>query len=170
MFCPVKYWKMLDTTYLTASIFQPLSIHAGCALAQVEQAAPDEILKHFSFGFQFRRRGTRLPWSYILPKHKESLESRRPTAAFFAHPAKKFLAVLASVLDGLASQVCPHTASYNDALDLRQSLQAFLDRLAGFSELDREGTLRNQDLAGLFASIPLHRFLQAVKIAVAQSL
>ena len=70
VFCLIKYWRMLDNTYLTASIFRPLSMHAGCAFTQIEQAVPDEILKHFSFGFQFRRRGTSLPWSYILPKHK----------------------------------------------------------------------------------------------------
>ena len=82
--------------------------------------------------------------------------------AFSAHPAKKFLAVLARVLDGLLSQVCPHAAPYNDALDLWQSLHAFLDRLDGLSELDKEVTLHNQDLAGFFVSIPLHRCLQAV--------
>ena len=51
-----------------------------------------------------------------------------------------------------------------DALDLWQSLHACLDRLVGLSELDREVTLHNQDLAGFFVSIPLHRFLQAVKL------
>ena len=119
----------LDNTYLIASIFQPLSMHAGCAFTQVEQAVPDEILKHSSFGFEFRLRDTSLPWSYILPKRKKAWKAGRPIAAFSAHPAKKFLAVLARVLDGFVSQVCSHTAPYNDALDLWQSLHAFLDRL-----------------------------------------
>ena len=89
--------------------------------------------------------------------------------AFSAHPAKKFLAVLARVLDGLVSQVCPHTAPYNDALDLWQSLHALLDRLDGLSELDKEVTLHNQDLDGFFVSIPLHRFLQAVKLQLCKA-
>ena len=50
MFCPLKYWKMLDNTYLTASIFQPVPFHPGCAFAQIEQAVPDDVLKPFSFG------------------------------------------------------------------------------------------------------------------------
>ena len=45
VFCPIKYWRMLDNTYLTASIFRPLSMHAGCAFTQVEQAVPDENLE-----------------------------------------------------------------------------------------------------------------------------
>ena len=77
VFCPVKYWKMLDNTYLTASTFQSLCMHAGRAFTQVEQAVPDEVLKHFSFGFQCRRRGTRLLWSYILPKHKNTRKLER---------------------------------------------------------------------------------------------
>ena len=84
--------------------------------------------------------------------------------AFSAHPAKKLLAVLARALDGLVSQVCSHTAPYYDALGLWQSLHAFLDRLDGLSELDKEVTLHNQDLAGFFVSIPLSCFLQAVKL------
>ena len=168
-FRPVKYWKMLDNTYLTANIFQPLSMHAGCAFTQVEQAVPDDILKHFSIGFQFRRRGTGGPWSYILPKHKKALKAGRPIVAFSAHPAKKFLAALARVLDGLVSRVCPHAAPYNDALDKWQSLHVFLDRLVGLSELDGEVTLHNQDLAGFFVSIPLHRFLQAFKLLLCKA-
>ena len=71
--------------------------------------------------------------------------------------AKKFLAVSARVLDGLVSQVCPHTAPYNDALDLWQSLHAFLERLVvGVTELDQSVTLHSQDLAGFFVSIPLN--------------
>ena len=166
MFCPIKYWRMSDNTYLTASIFWPLSMHAGCAFTQVEQAVPDEILNHFSFGFQFRRRGSSLPWSYNLPKPKEEWKAGRPIVAFSAHPAKKFLAVLARVLDGLVSQVCSHTAPYNDALEPGQSLIAFLDRL---SELDKEVTLHNQHLAGFFVSIPLPCFLQAVKLLLCKA-
>ena len=89
--------------------------------------------------------------------------------AFSAHPSKKFLAVLARVLDGLVSQVCSHTASYNDALDLWQSLHAFLDRLDALSELDKEVTLHIQDLAGFFVGIPLPRFLQAVKLLLCKA-
>ena len=110
-----------------------------------------------------------MPWSYILLKHKKAWKARRPIVAFSAHPAKKFLAVLACVLDGLVSQVCPHTAPYNDALDLWQSLHAFLDCLVGLSELDREVTLHNQDWAGFWVSIPLHRFLQDVKLLLCKA-
>ena len=163
VFCPIKYWR-------TASILRPLSMHAGCAFTQVEQAVPDEILKHVSLVFQFRRRGTSLPWSYILPKHKKEWKAGRPVVAFlFAHPAKTFLAVLARVLDGLVSQVCSPTAPYNDALDLWQSLHAFLDRWDAVSELDKEVTLHSQDLAGFFVSIPLPRFLQAVKLLLCKA-
>ena len=88
---------------------------------------------------------------------------------FSAHPAKKFLAVLARVLYGLVSQVCSHTAPYNDALDLWQSLHAFLDRLDALSELDKEVALHNQDLTGFFVSIPLPRFLQAVKLLLCKA-
>ena len=111
---------MLDNTYLTASIFQPALMHPGCAFTQIEQAVPDDILKHLSFGFQFIKKPPRLPWSYILPKHNKAWKAGRPIVGFSAHPAKKFLAVLARVLDGLVRQVCPHTGTYNEALDLWQ--------------------------------------------------
>ena len=37
------------------------------------------------------------------------------------------------------------------------------------SEFHREVTLHNQDLAGFFVSIPLHRFLQAVKLLLCEA-
>ena len=56
------------------------------------------------------------------------------------------------------SQVCPHTAPYNDASDLWQSL------LVGLTELDQSVSLHNQDLAGFFVSILLNRFLEAARL------
>ena len=67
------------------------------------------------------------------------------------------------------SQVCSQTAPYNDALDLWQSLHAFLDHLDGLSELNKEVTLHNQNLAGFLVSIPLPRFLQAVKVLLCKA-
>ena len=119
---------MLDNTYLTPSIFRPTVMHPGCACTQIEQAVPDDMRKHFSFGFQSNRRHSRLPWSYNFPKQKKGWNPGRPIVGFSAHPAKKFLAVLARVLDGLVKQVCPHTGTYNDALDLWQSLHKTLQK------------------------------------------
>ena len=67
------------------------------------------------------------------------------------------------------SQVCPHTAPYDDALDLWQSLHAFLDRLVGLTEFDQSVSLHNQDLAGFFVSIPLNRFLEAVRLLLCKA-
>ena len=67
------------------------------------------------------------------------------------------------------SQVCPHTVPYNDALDLWQSLHAFLDRLVGLTEMYQSVSLHSQDLAGFSVSIPLNRFLEAVRLLLCKA-
>ena len=104
VFCPKKYWSMLDNTYGSAQIFFPVPINYSCAFAQIEQAVPPEVQQAFAYGFRFRHKSSKLPWSYILPKHKKNWKAGRPIVGFSAHPAKKFLTVLARVMDGLVGQ------------------------------------------------------------------
>ena len=163
VFCPVKYWMMLQNTFTAASVFQPLSINPSAIMVQMEQAVPQRILE--AFPFRFGNRHTRVSWAYILPKFKKEWKAGRPIVSFAAHPARQFLVVLARVTEMLVAEVCPHTRSYNDAIMLWQNIHGFFEsRSQGLAGDHLEITMHNQDLSGFFVSIPTDRFMITFRI------
>ena len=163
VFCPVKYWMMLQNTFTADSIFLPLRLSASAVMTQMEQAVPDHILS--AFPLKFSPRKSRVSWAYILPKFKKDWKAGRPIVSFSAHPARQFLVVMAKVTEMLVADVCPHTRPYNDAILIWQAIhhlfgQADVDMLPQRAPL----TLHNQDLSGFFVSIPVERFMLTFRI------
>ena len=158
VFCPVKYWMMLQNTFTAASVFQPVSLNESLIMSQMEQAVPPNILEAFPFGFGSR--SARVSWAYILPKFKKDWKAGRPIVSFAARPARQLLVVVARVTEMLVAQVCPRTRSYNDAIMLWQHRHQLFERQhSAVDGLCMDLTMHNQDLSGFFVSIPRERFM-----------
>ena len=70
VFCPVKYWMMLQNTFTAASVFQPVSLNESLIMSQMEQAVPPKLLE--AFPFRFKSRSAR-----AFPGHTFCPNSRR---------------------------------------------------------------------------------------------
>ena len=163
VFCPIKYWMMLQNTFTADSIFLPVRLSASAVMTQMEQAVPEHILSAFPFKFSSRK--SRVSWAYILPKFKKDWKAGRPIVSFSAHPARQFLVVMAKVTEMLVAEVCPHTRPYNDAILLWQAIHQLFGQadthLPPFSD---PLIMHNQDLSGFFVSIPVERFMLTFRL------
>ena len=158
VFCPVKYWMMLQNTFTADSIFLPVGLSASAVMTQMEQAVPEHILSAFPFKFSSRK--SKVSWAYILPKFKKDWKAGRPIVSFSAHPARQFLVVMARVTEMLVAEVCPHTRPYNDAIMLWQAIHQLFGQTDSYTLPAPDPlALHNQDLSGFFVSIPVERFM-----------
>ena len=157
VFCPVKYWMMLQNTFTADSIFLPVGLSASAVMTQMEQAVPEHILNAFPFKFSSRK--SRVSWAYILPKFKKDWKAGRPIVSFSAHPARQFLVIMARVTEMLVAEVCPHTRPYNDAILLWQAIHQLFGQTDSLYPAPDLLALHNQDLSGFFVSIPVERFM-----------
>ena len=54
VFCPVKYWMMLQNTFTVDSVFKPSRLSPLAVMTQMEQAVPEHIMSAFPFRFASR--------------------------------------------------------------------------------------------------------------------
>ena len=164
-FCQRFAWQTYKSKFGDTAVHQQVPLQPLQAEEFLRSTVSCLFLRRYKWEINLRTSSS--PTAYLLFKQKKDFKGAgaRPIISYIYFMCAKLFRVTAIVLDVILRTTCPRSFGFNTYSILQQLTEFFLQQ--PFE--DAPAVVYNQDLVGLFTSIPVFRILSAIRWAISES-
>ena len=155
----MHYHLLLQKTYFQTEVFELCTVGPLALRDRLVQLSKQDLST--CLHSLINADGT-LPYAYILPKPSKSFEKARPIISYMLSWNAKLGQLVGTLVYELCRSIFGDMQLDRTVQDIITDIQKIFDNIPDHIELD----LQQQDLSGIFNSVPHTRMIEAVTYAV----